>query len=97
MNDTPRVIAEIVRARLLARSGGDRVLMGSRMFDAARAMVLASFPSGLSEIDIKGRLCERLYGNEVDVDAFVVHLRVMTARRQGKHDPSIPDEVMKPS
>ena len=49
--------------------------MGSRMFDVARAMVLASFPSGLSELEIKGRLCERLYGNEVDVQAFVQHLR----------------------
>jgi len=95
MNDTPRVIAEIVRAKLLARSGAERVLMGSRMFDAARAMVLASFPSGLSEIEIKGRLCERLYGNEVDVEAFVEHLRIITTR--GKHDPSIPDEVMKQS
>ena len=75
MNDTPRVIANIVRAKMLARSGAERVLMGSRMFDAARQMVLASFPSGLLEIEIKRRLCERLYGNEVDVDAFVEHLR----------------------
>jgi hypothetical protein len=75
MNDTPRAIAEIVRARLLARSGAERMLMGSRMFDAARALVLASLPSGLSEIEIKGRLCQRLYGDEVDVEAFVAHLR----------------------
>lgn len=64
------------------------------MFDAARAMVLASFPGGLSEIEIKGRLCERLYGNEVDVKAFVEHLR---SSQQRKHDPCIPDEVMKQS
>jgi hypothetical protein len=69
------VIADIVRAEMLARSGAERVLMGSQMFDAARAMVLASFPSGLSEIEIKCRLCESLYGDEVDVDAFVEHLR----------------------
>jgi hypothetical protein len=84
MNDTPRVIAEIVRARLLARSGAERVLMGSRMFDAARAMVLASFPSGLSEIEIKSRLCERLYGNEVEVDAFVEHLKSIQQPGQRK-------------
>ena len=89
MNDTPRVIAEIVRGKLLARSGAERVLMGSRMFDAARAMVLASFPRGLSEIEIKRRLCERFYGDEVDVDAFVEHLRVLTR----KHEPYIPDEA----
>ena len=75
MSDTPKEIAESVRGKLLARSGVERVLMGSRMFDAARAMVLASFPPGLSEIEIKGRLCERLYGNEVDVEAFVEYLR----------------------
>jgi hypothetical protein len=75
VGDTPRDIAELVRSKLLARSGAERVLMGSRMFDVARAMVLASLPSGLSEIEIKARLCERLYGKEVDVEAFVEHLR----------------------
>ena len=44
MNDTPQEIATMVRAKLMAHSGAERVLMGSRMFDAARAMVLASFP-----------------------------------------------------
>ena len=75
MNDTDPQIAEIVRRRLLERSGVERMLMGSRMFDAAKAMVLASFPEGLSEIEIKARLCERLYGDEVDVSAFRQHLR----------------------
>ncbi|CAN5751157.1 hypothetical protein BH18ACI4_BH18ACI4_26930 [soil metagenome] len=79
MNDTSPEIAELVRERLLARSGAERVLMGSRMFDAARAMMLASFPSGLSEIEIKGRLCERLYGDEVEVEAFIEHLRSLRA------------------
>jgi hypothetical protein len=49
--------------------------MGSRMFDVARAMVRASFPRSLSKIEIRERLCERLYGNEVDVAAFVENLR----------------------
>ncbi|HEV7396797.1 MAG TPA: hypothetical protein VGN86_09840, partial [Pyrinomonadaceae bacterium] len=60
MNDTSPEIAALVRTRLLERSGAERVLMGSQMFDTARAMVLASFPPGLSEIEIKRRLCERL-------------------------------------
>ena len=75
MNDTSPEIAALVRERLLARSGAERVLMGSRMFDVARAMVLTSFLSGLSELEIKSLLCERLYGNEVDVQAFVEHLK----------------------
>jgi hypothetical protein len=75
MNDTDPKIAALVRRRLLARSGAERVLMGSRMFDGAKVMVLASFPVGLSDLEIKARLCERLYGDEVDVNAFIEHLR----------------------
>jgi len=86
MNDTSPEIAALVRERLLARSGAERVLMGSRMFDVARAMVLASFPSGLSEVEIKSRLCDRLYANEVDVQGFIEHLRSLQqiARRSTK-------------
>lgn len=49
MDDTPQEIADLVRDRLLAGSGEERVLMGSRMFDAARDIALASFPSPASE------------------------------------------------
>lgn len=75
MNDTDPQIAELVRRRILERSGAERVLIGSRMFDVAKAMVLASLPEGLSEIEIKARLCERLYGDEVDISGFIQHLR----------------------
>lgn len=75
MNDTDPQIAELVRSRLLERSGAERILMGSRMFDVAKTMILASFPEGLSQIEIKSRLCERLYGDEIDVNAFLQHLR----------------------
>ena len=75
MNDTSPEIAALVRRRLLERSGAERVLMGSRMFDVAKTMALASFPEGLTDIEIKARLCERLYGNEVDISAFRQHLK----------------------
>ena len=75
MNDTDPRIRELVRRRLLERSGAERVLMGSRMFDVAKAIMLASFPEGLTDIEIKARLCERLYGDEIDVSAFLQHLR----------------------
>jgi hypothetical protein len=74
MNDTPLKIAAIVREKLLSRTGAERVVMGSRMFDVARTIALASFPSDLSEIERKGRLCERLYGKEVNVEAYIEHL-----------------------
>ena len=74
MDDTSPEIKKLVREQLLARSAAERVLMGSRMFDAARAMVLASFPKDFSEIEKKVRLCERLYGNELNVEAYIEHL-----------------------
>jgi hypothetical protein len=74
MNDTPKEIAEFVRHKLMALSGAERVLIGSRMFDSARAILLASLPPGISELETKRQLCERLYGNEVDVAAFVESL-----------------------
>jgi len=54
---------------MLARSSEERVQMGNQMFEVARAMILARSP-GLSEIETKRRLCERLYGDEVDVEGL---------------------------
>lgn len=67
MNDTPPEIAEMVRARLMSLSGAERFVMGSQSFDAARRMVLASFPTGLSEVERKRRLFERVYGETLPV------------------------------
>jgi hypothetical protein len=78
MNDTMPNIAALVRERLLSRSGTERVVMGSRMFDGARTIALASFPPSLSEIETKRRLCERLYGDEVNVEAYIEHLVIKT-------------------
>jgi hypothetical protein len=63
VTDTPPEIAEMVRARLMARSGAERFRMSVEMFEAARRMVLASFPSGLTETARKRRLFDRLYGH----------------------------------
>jgi hypothetical protein len=62
MNDTSPEIAELVRQKLMARSGSERFVMGTRMFDAARAVVLASLPAGLSPDELKRQLFERIYG-----------------------------------
>jgi hypothetical protein len=62
MNDTPPEIAELVRQKMMARSGSERFVMGARMFDAARAVVLASLPAGLSPDELKRQLFQRLYG-----------------------------------
>ena len=62
MTDTPPEIAELVRQKLMARSGEERFLMGVQMFDAAREMILASLPEGLSTEQLKQRLFQRVYG-----------------------------------
>jgi len=62
MNDTPPEIAALVRQKLLARSGAERLLMGAQMFDAARQMVLASLPKDLPEVELRRRIYQRIYG-----------------------------------
>ena len=67
MTDTSAEITELVRARLMAKSGADRFRMGVEMFEAARRMVLASFPDGLSKTERKRRLFKRIYGEELPI------------------------------
>ena len=62
MNDTSPEIAELVRQKLMARSGSERFVMGTRMFDAARAVVLASLSPGLTPDELKRQLFQRFYG-----------------------------------
>ncbi|MBI5775506.1 MAG: hypothetical protein HZA89_17435 [Verrucomicrobia bacterium] len=62
MTDTPPHIEQLVRAKLMARSGAERFVMGARMFDAAREMILASLPGDLPPDELKRRLFERIYG-----------------------------------
>ena len=65
MTDTSPEIAEMVRARLMAKSGAERFRMGVHMFEAARRMVLASLPTDLTESERKRRLFERFYGESL--------------------------------
>jgi hypothetical protein len=44
MNDTSPEVEKLVREMAMARSGEERLLAGSAMFDAARDMVTASLP-----------------------------------------------------
>lgn len=62
MNDTPPEIEAMVREMLMRRSGAERMVMGARMFDAAREMVIASLPKDLPPAEFKRQLFERIYG-----------------------------------
>jgi hypothetical protein len=64
MNDTSPEIAAMVHARLMAKTGEERFLMGIRMHEAARRMVMASFPPGISDEQLKKLLFERFYGDQ---------------------------------
>jgi hypothetical protein len=79
MTDTPLEIAEMVRGRLMARTGAERFRMGVEMFEAARRMVLASMPAGLSEGERKRWLFERVYG-----EPFPAELQQEEARRSAE-------------
>jgi hypothetical protein len=74
MTDTSPEIEKKYREMLMSRSNSERFMMGIRMFDVARSIVLSSFPPNLSDLEKKRRLCERFYGDEVDVEAFMTHL-----------------------
>lgn len=71
MTDTPPEIKKLVHDRLMARSGSERFIMGSRSFDAARAMILASLPKDLPPDELRRRLFERVYGQKLE--EFIGH------------------------
>ncbi len=62
MTDTSPEIAELIRARLMALTGAQRMRMGSEMFDAARRMVIASLPKNLPADEFSRLLFQRIYG-----------------------------------
>lgn len=66
MNDTSPEIENKVHEMMMARSGAERLIMGSAMFDVARAIVIASLPKDLSDEELKRRLFERIYGQPLE-------------------------------
>ena len=66
MEDTPPEIETKVREMMMARCGAERMIMGASMFDAARAMIIASLPKDLPEHEFKRQLFERIYGAPIE-------------------------------
>ena len=56
------------------------MMIACQMFDDYKEEILASFPPDLSEIEVKRRLLERLYGDEVNIEGFVESLRTRQKR-----------------
>ena len=72
-NDTSPEIAVMVRARMMARSGEERMRMDSQMFDAARTMVLASLPPDFTEEERRRQLFQRIYGEPFPAGMGIKH------------------------
>ncbi len=82
MTDTPKDVTARYRELLMCRSGAERLEMGCRMFDSARAFMRASLgdPSGSDRSrEMVARLFLRTYGADFDPmtrDRIVAWLRV---------------------
>lgn len=68
VTDTSPEIAAAVRDRIMKFSGAERFIMGTRTFDSARAVMLASLPKDISETERRRILFERLYGDLLPPD-----------------------------
>jgi hypothetical protein len=56
----------MVRERYARMEPGQRLLIGVSMFETARAIAQASFPTGLSPAQLRRALCERFYPGLAD-------------------------------
>ncbi len=79
MNDTPPFVEHLYRQKIMERSGTERITMGSCMFDAARQMVLASFPKNISPQEKRKRLFLRLYSNDFNEEIKQRILQTLSA------------------
>ncbi len=66
MRDTTPKVERYLRKRYRALTGAERIAMGASLFETARTLALASFPPGLSQQEVRHRLCERFYGALAD-------------------------------
>lgn len=64
MDDTSPEIKNEMRKRIMSLSEAERLVMGSRMFDASRQLVLSSFPKNLNDMEIREQFFLRLYKND---------------------------------
>lgn len=73
MRDTSPEVDALFRELIMARPPAERFLMGCRMFEAARDMVLASLPADITPEERRWRLFARLYP-ELAVDRTILSL-----------------------
>ena len=86
MDDTHPDISSEMRRRLMQLPGETRMLMGSRMFDSCRDMVLASLPDNLSESEIKVAILIRFYGHDLEEKWLNEILEMIRKKGTGKRE-----------
>ena len=88
MDDTSPTIKQAVRDRVMTYSGAERMEMGAKAFDAARSMVIASFPSDLSAVEFRKKLFSRIYGPSVrdQLKLFDRHIETLDRTQSFKND-----------
>jgi hypothetical protein len=80
-HDTPPEVDARLDELFRARSGSDRVLMACEMFDLARELMAArvrELEPGLSELEVKIRVFQRMYAEDLDAETIA---RVSTRMR----------------
>jgi hypothetical protein len=71
MLDVPENYKTMTSEEMMALSGEQRMMIACQMFDDYKEEILTSFPPDLSKIETKRCLCERLYGDEVNIGGLL--------------------------
>jgi len=79
-----QTVEEFYREKLMERGPKERFMMGIRMFETARSMVLASFPPNLSPSERCFNLFLRFYGHELDEKTKSQVRELIKQRAEGK-------------
>lgn len=70
MNDTSAEMEKIQFQMMMKLTPNERIGYASEMFMAAREMILASLPKGLSEKEQKKQYYQKMYGEPLPDDFF---------------------------
>lgn len=70
MNDTSPEIEKIQFEMMMRKSPNERIALGCEMFMAARELIFASLPKGLSENEKKKIFYREIYGEHLPADFF---------------------------
>jgi hypothetical protein len=68
--DTPLELNAFLFKQMMRKSGSERMMIGCKMTDSARALVWSGIPKDLPEIERKNLFLQRFYGQALPTDHF---------------------------